>query len=82
MAEPLLARVAVLSGTEEDGASLGAYWVKVMHLFEQIPSTQWFVSVANVAVHMVPAQHPTAVSERDVHLVAFSLTYALLVFFL
>ena len=52
-----------MNGTEEDGASLGAYWVKVMRLFEQIPSAQWFVGAAAAAVQVVPPKDPTAVSE-------------------
>ena len=60
----MLQRVAFLSGAEADGASLGAYWVKVMRLFEQVPSAQWVVGVASVAVQVVPSKHPTAVSEQ------------------
>lgn len=60
--EPLLQRVAVLSGADGGGVSLGGYWVKVMRLFEQVPSAEWVVGVASVAVEGVPSNHPTAVS--------------------
>ena len=45
-----------------DGGRRVQYYVKVMRLFEQVPSPSYVIRVAKVATNLVNRDHPNAVS--------------------
>ena len=50
------------AGEDDDGGRRVQYYVKVMRLFEQVPSPSYVVRVAKVATKLVNRDHPNAVS--------------------
>ena len=51
------------TGDAGDGGRLVEYYVKVMRLFEQVPSPSYVVRVAEVATSVVNREHPNAVCD-------------------
>ena len=50
------------AGEGGDGGRRVGYYVKVMRLFEQIPSPSYVVKVTKIATKLVNRDHPNAVS--------------------
>ena len=46
-----------------DGGRLVQYYIKVMRLFEQVPSPSYAIRVAEGATNMINRDHPNAVSD-------------------
>ena len=75
ISETLLQSVFDGEGSEDgDDGRLVEYYIKVMRLFEQVPSPSYVIRVAKVATNVVNKDHPNAVcgilidestSERD-----------------
>ena len=45
-----------------DGGRMVQYYIKVMRLFEQVPSPSYVVRVTKIATNLVNKEHPNAVS--------------------
>ena len=50
------------AGKAGDGGRRVHYYVKVMRLFEQVPSPSFVIRVAKIATKLVNREHPNAVS--------------------
>ena len=50
------------AGEAGDGGRRVQYYVKVMRLFEQVPSPSYVVMVTKIATKLVNRDHPNAVS--------------------
>ena len=50
------------AGDAGDGGRRVGYYVKVMRLFEQIPSPSYVIKVTKIATKLVNKDHPNAVS--------------------
>jgi hypothetical protein len=50
------------AGDGGDGGRRVQYYVKVMRLFEQVPSPSYVVMVTKIATKLVNRDHPSAVS--------------------
>ena len=49
-------------GEDGDGGRRVQYYIKMMRLFEQVPSPSYVVKVAKIATKLVNRDHPNAVS--------------------